>query len=56
MTKEEMLTLVIYKFGFEHEHTIEFAEALNELNTAEAEIMMNELLDLPLDEDEEEEP
>ena len=27
MTRKEMLTKIIHKYGFEHKHTIEFAKA-----------------------------
>lgn len=49
MTKEEMLTLVIKKFGFEHEYTIQFAEAMEWLGREELEAFMDEVLALPLD-------
>ena len=49
MTKNEMLTLVIQKWGFEHEYTIQFAEAMEWLGQTELEALMNEVLALPLD-------
>ena len=57
MTRNEMLTLVIQKFGFEHEYTIQFAEAMEWLGLVELEALVNEVLNLPLnigDEDEDE--
>ena len=53
MTKDEMLTLVIEKFGFEARETIEFAEAVEWLGQTECEVLLTEVLALPLDEDEE---
>ena len=55
MTKEEMLTLVIKKFGFEHEYTVQFAEAMEWLGKEELEALMNEVLALPLDIEDEDE-
>lgn len=49
MTKNEMLTLVIQKWGFEHEYTIQFVEAMEWLGQTELEALMNEVLALPLD-------
>ena len=49
MTKNEMLTLVIEKFGFEHEYTINFAESLEWLGQAEAETLLYEVLALPIE-------
>lgn len=55
MRKNEMLTLVINKFGFEHQNTIEFAEAIEWLGQVESEALLEEVLSLPLDEDEDDE-
>ena len=55
MTKEEMLTLVIKKFGFEHEYTVQFAEAMEWLGREELEALMDEVLALPLDTEDEDE-
>ena len=55
MTREEMLTLIIKKFGFEHEYTIQFAEAMEWLGRKELEALMNEVLALPLDIEDEDE-
>ena len=55
MTKNEMLTLVIKKFGFEHEYTIQFAEAMEWLGRKELEALMDEVLALPLDDKDEDE-
>lgn len=55
MTKEEMLSLVIQKFGFENEYTIQFAEAMEWLGLVELEALLMELLALEViafDEDE----
>ena len=52
MTKDEMLTLVTQKFGFEHEYTIQFAEAMEWLGLVELEALMQEILALPAIEDE----
>lgn len=52
MSKDEMLTLVIEMFGFEHPYTVDFAEALEWLGQAEAEALLEEVLALPLDETE----
>ncbi len=49
MTKEEMLILVIQKYGFEHEYTIQFSEAMEWMGQTELEALLNEVLDLPLD-------
>ncbi len=48
MTKDEMLTLVIQKFGFEHEYTIQFAEAMEWLGQEELTALLAEVLALPL--------
>lgn len=53
MTKEEMLTLVIRKFGFEHQYTIDFAESIEWLGQEESETLLEAVLTLPLEEDEE---
>jgi hypothetical protein len=49
MTKDEMLTLVVQRWGFEHEYTIQFAEAMEWMGQTELEALLNEVLDLPLD-------
>lgn len=54
MMKDEMLTLVIQKYGFEHKYTIRFAEAMKWMGQIELEALMNEILALPLDTEEEE--
>lgn len=54
MTKDEMLTLIIQKYGFENEHTIQFAEAMEWMGQTELEALMNEVLALPLDTEDEE--
>ncbi len=54
MTKDEMLALVIQKYGFEHERTIQFAEAMEWMEQTELETLMNEVLALPLDTEDEE--
>lgn len=52
MTKDEMLSLVILSFGFEHEVTIQFAQAMENLKQSELEALLYKILDLPLtDED-----
>jgi len=54
MTKNEMLALVIQKYGFESEYAIQFAEAMEWLGQAELEALMNEVLALPLETEDEE--
>lgn len=54
MTRDEMLTLVIQKFGFEHEYTIQFAEAMEWMGLVELEALMNEVLALPIENEDEE--
>ena len=54
MTKNEMLTLVIEKYGFEHEYTIQFAEAMEWMGREELEALLYEVLALPLKAEEEE--
>lgn len=54
MTKDEMLTLVIQKYGFEHEYTIQFAEAMEWMGQTELEALLNEVLALPLETEDEE--
>ena len=44
MTKDEMLTLVIQKYGFEHERTIQFAEAMERMDQTKLETLLNETL------------
>lgn len=48
MTKKEMLALVAYKFGLEHEFTVDFAESLEWLGLAESEALLYEVLAFPL--------
>ena len=55
MTKEEMLGLVIQKFGFEHKNTIQFAEAMEWLGQIELEALLEEVLRMPLDDEDEDE-
>jgi hypothetical protein len=55
MTKDEMLTLVIQKYGFEHKYTIQFAEAMEWMGQTELEALMNEVLALPLETEDDEE-
>lgn len=56
MTKDEMLTLVVRKFGFEHPYTVDFAGAMDWLGRVELEALCDELLQMPLvAEDEEDE-
>ena len=54
MTKDEMFTLVIRKFGMEHDYTIQFAEAMEWLGQTELETLLYETLALPFEADEEE--
>lgn len=53
MTKEEMLTFVIQKFGFEAKETIQFAEAMERLGLNELKILLKETLaiDITIKED-----
>ena len=55
MTKDEMFTLIIQKYGFESEYTIQFAEAMEWLGREELETLLYEVLALPFEGDEEEE-
>lgn len=55
MTKDDMLTLVIRRFGFEHPYTVDFAGAMDWLGDAELEALFNELMRMPLDDADEEE-
>jgi len=48
MTKKEMLDLVISKFGFEAEETIDFAEDLEWMGLAEAEAALYVILSWPV--------
>lgn len=52
MTRDEMLSMVIQRWGFEHENTIEFAQAMERMNDAELEAFMNEVLVRPFEEEE----
>lgn len=54
MTRDEMLTLVIQKYGFEHKYTIQFAEVMEWMGQTELEILLNEVLALPLETEDEE--
>ena len=47
MTREEMLDLVVQKFGFEHEYTIQFAESIEWMGREELETLLYEVLALP---------
>lgn len=49
MTREEMLSLMIQRFGFENEYTIQFAEAIEWLGLAESEALLMELLAMPIE-------
>ena len=49
MTKDEMLGLVIQRFGFEHENTIQFAEAMEWLGQVELEALLDEVLKMPIE-------
>lgn len=55
MTKDEMLDLVIEKYGFESKYTIQFAEAMEWLGREELEVLLYETLALPFEANEEEE-
>lgn len=55
MTKDDMLTLVIRRFGFEHPYTVDFAGAMDWLGDAELEALFDELMRMPLDDADEEE-
>ena len=56
MANDEMLTLVIQKFGFEHKNTIQFAEAMEWMGTYALKAFWCELMYGPFeDEDEDEE-
>lgn len=52
MTRDEMLTLVIQKFGMEHEYTIQFAEAMEWMGREELETLLYEVLALPFEAEE----
>lgn len=52
MAREEMFTLVVQKFGFEHEYTIQFAEAMEWLGQSELETLLYEVLALPCEAEE----
>lgn len=55
MTREEMLTKIIQKYGFEHERTIEFAEAKEWMGTYALSVLWHELMyGISDDEDEDE--
>lgn len=53
MTKEEMLTLVIQKFGFEAQETIQFAEAMERLGLNELETLLKKTLAINVMDEEE---
>lgn len=55
MSRDEMLTLVIQKFGFEDIHTIQFAEAAEQgrLNLNELGVLLDKILALPINPEEE---
>lgn len=54
MTREEMFTLVIQKFGFEARETIKFAQAMDQLDLLELETLLKEILAIDIITDNEE--
>jgi len=52
MTREEMLTKIIQKYGFEHKYTIEFAKAKEWMGTYALSAFWYELMHKDEDEDE----
>lgn len=52
MTKDEMFTLIIQKYGFESEYTIQFAEAMEWMGREELETLLYEVLALPFEAEE----
>lgn len=53
MTREDMLSKIIQKFGFENEYTIQFAVMIEKAGRAEVEALFAELLAMSIAIDEE---
>ena len=55
ITRDELLTMVIRNYGFEHERTIAFANAMEILNIEDLTDLFNDIMSMPINEDEDEE-
>lgn len=54
MTREEMLTKIIHKYGFEHKCTIEFAKAKEWMGTYALSVFWHELMYKSFEDEEDE--
>lgn len=48
MTRDEMFTLIIQKFGFEHEVTIEFAKMMETLSDSQLSLALATFMAMPI--------
>lgn len=55
MTKQEMLTLVIQKFGFEAPETVQFAQFCEQLGVEELRPLLEEALNAKVSEEDDDE-
>ena len=55
MTKQEMLTLVIQKFGFEAPETVQFAQCCEQLGVEELRPLLEEALNAKVSEEDDDE-
>ena len=55
MTREEMLTAIIQRYGFEHPETIHFAKRMETATDAELHKAMELALEQPFDDEDEDE-
>jgi len=54
MTREEMFTLIIQRFGFEHEITIEFAKMMETLSDSQLSLALATFMTTPITDEEDE--
>ena len=56
MTRDEMMTQVIQKYGFEHETTIRFAQAvMDQMDDSTLKIFFDEVMKTPIENEDDEE-
>lgn len=55
ITRDDLLTMVIRSYGFEHERTIAFANAMEILDIEALTDLFNDIMTMPINEDEDDE-
>ena len=56
MSKDEMMTLIIRKYGFEHEDTISFAQAvMDQMDDSTLKDFFDEVMNAPIENEDDEE-